>query len=84
MSAAEPVQSIFELTSPVKAGTTNTLSAIASSGLPVTFKVLVGRAKLSGDRLKVVAQGTVVVSANQPGSHLYLAASAVTRSIKVE
>jgi subtilase family serine protease len=70
--------------SPVKTGTTITLSATASSGLPVTFSVIQGHAKLNGTTLKLNTVGTVVVAANQAGSHHYLPAPEVTRTIKVD
>jgi uncharacterized repeat protein (TIGR03803 family) len=45
-----------------------TLSATATSGLPVGFSVLSGPATLSGNVLTVTGAGTVVVQASQPGN----------------
>ncbi len=67
----------------VKVGTTIVLSATASSGLPVTFSVSEGRAKLTGNSLKLTTAGTVVVAADQAGNRHYLAALRVTRTITV-
>ncbi len=60
-----------------------TLSAKASSGLPVSFSVFSGPATLNGSTLTVTGTGTVVVAANQAGNADYLAAPQVTRSILV-
>lgn len=60
-----------------------TLSATASSGLPVTFSVLSGPATLSGNVLTITGQGTIVVAANQAGNSTYAAATQVTQSIVV-
>ncbi len=69
--------------SPESVGATIVLSATASSGLPVTFSVIKGHAKLSGDSLKLTTAGTVVIAANQAGSHHYLPAPQVARTIVV-
>jgi len=45
-----------------------TLSATASSGLPVIFSVLSGPATVSGSTLTITGVGTVVVAANQAGN----------------
>ncbi len=45
-----------------------TLSATASSGLPVTFSVLSGPGTLSGNSLTITGVGTIVIAANQIGS----------------
>jgi subtilase family serine protease len=68
----------------VNLGTTILLSATASSGLPVTFSVTEGHAKLNGDTLKLNTAGTVVVAANQAGGHHDLPAPEVTRKIIVK
>src|SRR5580693_2541234 len=44
-----------------------TLSATASSGLPVTFSVVSGPGTISGSTLTITGVGTVVVAANQAG-----------------
>jgi N-acetylneuraminic acid mutarotase len=61
-----------------------TLTATASSGLPVSFTVQSGPAKVSGNTLTLTGgTGTVVVVSNQAGNSNYLAAAPVSRSIKV-
>jgi hypothetical protein len=60
-----------------------TLSATASSGLPVSFSVLSGPATVSGATLSFTGVGTVVVAADQPGNSTYAAAPEVTHSIVV-
>jgi N-acetylneuraminic acid mutarotase len=60
------------------------LSATASSGLPVTFSVLSGPAKVSAAKLNIIGVGTVIVAANQAGDAKYSRAPQVTRSITVK
>jgi len=70
--------------SPVTYGTgTITLSASASSGLPVTFSILSGPGALSGNVLTTTGIGAIVVAANQPGNANYAAAPQVTHTIIV-
>jgi hypothetical protein len=65
-------------------GGTLTLTApAASSGLPVTLKVLSGPAKLTGTRLTFTGVGTVTIAANQVGNADVAAAPQVTASITV-
>jgi hypothetical protein len=59
------------------------LSAGASSGLAVTFRVLSGPGLVSGSALTITGAGTVVVAADQPGNANYSAAIEVTQSITV-
>jgi hypothetical protein len=60
-----------------------TLSATATSGLPVTFSVLSGPGTVSGSTLTITGGGTIVVAANQAGNADYAAATQVTQSIVV-
>ncbi|MGC2163408.1 MAG: chitobiase/beta-hexosaminidase C-terminal domain-containing protein, partial [Silvibacterium sp.] len=60
-----------------------TLSATATSGLPVTFSVLSGPGSVSGDALTITGVGTIVVAANQAGNADYTAAPQVTQSVVV-
>ncbi len=60
-----------------------TLSASASSGLPVSFSVVSGPATLNGNSLSFTGAGTVVVAANQAGDANYDAAAPVTQPIQV-
>lgn len=52
------------------------LSAVASSGLPVTYALVSGPATLNGDTLTLVSDGTVVVRASQAGDANYQSATA--------
>ena len=60
-----------------------TLSAAATSGLPVGFSVISGPATLSGNGLTVTGAGTVVVQASQAGNATYAAATPVDESFAV-
>lgn len=61
-----------------------TLSATASSGLPVSFSVSDGDATVSGNVLTVNSADTIEVVASQTGSDIYNAATTVTQSFIVE
>jgi hypothetical protein len=60
-----------------------TLSATATSGLPVTFRVLSGPATVTGATLTLTGYGTVLVAADQPGNTLYDPAPEVSQSVLV-
>jgi hypothetical protein len=60
-----------------------TLSATATSGLPVTFTVKSGPATLSGNVLTATGAGSVVVAADQAGNALWQAATEVTQALTV-
>jgi hypothetical protein len=60
-----------------------TLSATASSGLPVSFSVVSGPASVNGNSLAILGTGTIVVAANQSGNINYSAAQAVTLTLMV-
>jgi hypothetical protein len=64
-------------------GNTISLSASASSGLPVTFNVISGPATVSNDVLTVTGVGTVTVEASQAGDGIYGAATPVDQSFSV-
>jgi len=59
------------------------VSAGASSGLPVTFKVASGPATASGGTITVTGPGTVVVTASQAGNATFAPASDVSQSFTV-
>jgi hypothetical protein len=59
------------------------LSASASSGLPVTFTVVSGPAKISGKTVTLTGTGTVEIRASQAGNADYNAALSVSRSFTV-
>ena len=52
------------------------LAAHASSGLPVTFSVINGQAAVNDQQLALLGEGAVTVRAINPGSPLWLSASA--------
>jgi uncharacterized repeat protein (TIGR01451 family) len=61
-----------------------TISATASSGLPVTFSLVSGPATLSGNTVTLTgATGTVSIKASQAGNSQYNPAADVTRSFGV-
>jgi len=57
--------------------------AVASSGLPVSFKIVSGPAKLRGSALTLTGAGPVEIQASQPGNATYVAAAPVTRTIAI-
>jgi hypothetical protein len=59
-----------------KVGTSHSLTATASSGLPVTFSLAAGTATLSGSTVTVTQAGSVTVRATQAGNENYLPATA--------
>ena len=64
-------------------GGSATLSAVASSGLAVTYSVLSGSCVVSGNTLTATAAGTCVIAADQPGNSRYGAAQRATASVAV-
>ena len=60
-----------------------TVSAYASSGLPVSFNIQSGPATISGNTLTITGAGTVTVRAKQEGSIDYNAAPRVDQSFTV-
>jgi sugar lactone lactonase YvrE len=60
-----------------------TLSASATSGLPVTFTIKSGAATLSGNVLTATGAGSVVIAADQAGNALWQAATEVTQTLTV-
>ena len=60
-----------------------TLSATASSGLPVTYKVDSGPGAISGSTLTILGGGSITVEADQSGNSTYSAATPVQQVITV-
>ena len=60
-----------------------TVSATASSGLPVTFSVASGPATISGNTVTINGTGTITILASQAGNGIYSAAPGVTQSFQV-
>jgi hypothetical protein len=74
----------FGALSPVTYGVAPaTLTATASSGLPVTFTRISGPATIVNGLLTVTGAGSVVVRANQAGDATYAAAASVDRTLVV-
>lgn len=74
----------FPALSPVTYGVAPiTLSATASSGLPVTFSLVSGQATLVGTTLTILAAGGVVIQADQAGDAAHPPAPAVRRTLFV-
>lgn len=68
LTSAEPQTITFPEVGVVKVGQTVTLTATASSGLPVTYKVVSGSATVSGDQATFTGAGRVTLSAIQSGT----------------
>ncbi|MGD0089915.1 MAG: MBG domain-containing protein [Planctomycetota bacterium] len=60
-----------------------TVSATASSGLPVSFSILLGPAAINGNTLTILGAGNVTVRASQAGNGAYNAAPSVDQSFGV-
>jgi uncharacterized protein (TIGR03437 family) len=60
-----------------------TVSATASSGLPVAFSIASGPATITGNTITITGVGIVVVQASQAGNANYTAALAVTQPFTV-
>lgn len=52
-------------------GTTITLNATATSGLPVTYRLLSGPATLSGNSLTINDEGRIIIEVRQEGNEMY-------------
>lgn len=59
------------------------LSAKASSGLPVQFRVVSGPGKISGHELAITGAGTIVIAAIQPGTSGVAPTQEVKRGLTV-
>ncbi|QDK77420.1 hypothetical protein EXU85_01935 [Spirosoma sp. KCTC 42546] len=84
-SVSKRSQSIFFTTvSPKTFGDAPfSLTATATSGLPVTFSVVSGPATVNGDTLTLTAAGTVLVEARQVGNNVYDPANSIQQSFVV-
>lgn len=60
-----------------------TMSATASSGLPVIFNLKYGNAILQNNKLTILGVGTVIIEGIQSGDQLFNPASNVTRNFEV-
>jgi parallel beta-helix repeat protein len=60
-----------------------TVTATASSGLAVSYRIVSGPATISGNTITVTGTGTVTVEASQEGNSVYGAAVAVKQSFSV-
>jgi len=59
------------------------LTATASSGLPVSYTVVSGPGKITGNVLSFTGEGEVIIQANQPGNENYLPADSVQQTVLV-
>ena len=62
---------------------TQTLAAVATSGLPITYNIVSGPATLAGSSITFTGVGTVVISADQPGNANVNPAPQVTATVTV-
>jgi hypothetical protein len=62
---------------------TLTLSATASSGLAVSFRVVSGPGSITGNQFTITGTGSITVAADQPGNSKYEPASAALRTFSV-
>jgi hypothetical protein len=84
VTAASQIISFTPPVTPVNYGVPPiTLSASASSGLPVTFSVLSGPGAVNGSILAITGPGTVIVAADQAGDTDYTPAAEVQQTIVV-
>ena len=84
LTVAKATQTItFEPLATRSYGDVFTLSATASSGLPVTYTVVSGPAALGGNTVALTGVGTVTIRASQAGNANYNAATAVEQSFTV-
>ncbi len=60
-----------------------TIKATASSGLPVTFKVISGPASISGSTLTITGAGNITVDASQAGNNSFKPANSIKQSFTV-
>ncbi|MFY0625047.1 MAG: T9SS type A sorting domain-containing protein [Reichenbachiella sp.] len=60
-----------------------TLSATASSTLPVSFSVISGPATITGTNMSITGAGTVIVQADQNGDNDFYSASPIQRTFNV-
>jgi hypothetical protein len=70
--------------SPVSFGASGVpLSAVATSGLAVSFAIVSGPGAITGNTLTFTGAGTIVVAVNQAGDSDYLAAPQVSQTVVV-
>lgn len=65
-------------------GSSYTLTALTTSGLPVTYSVVSGSATVSGSVLTVSGAGAVTIKATQSGNASYAPASSVTQTFTAQ
>jgi hypothetical protein len=59
------------------------LNATASSGLPVSYRVVSGPATITGNQVTLTGSGQVTIEASQAGNDLYNPAAAISRNFTV-
>lgn len=70
----------------VYAGNTYQLNASASSGLPVKYTITSGNnlARINGNTLTTISQGTITITAEQAGNENYFTAPVITKTINIK
>jgi hypothetical protein len=81
--AANQTISFGPLTNQTYGNAPFTVSATASSGLPVTFSIVSGPATVAGNTVTITGAGTVTVAASQAGNGTWNAATNVNQSFTV-
>ena len=84
LTAAKAKQTIrFDLASQeLQIGESMVFAAVASSGQPITFRLISGRGELNGSTLVATGAGRVEIEAEQPGNDRYLEAK-IQRALQV-
>jgi hypothetical protein len=83
LTIEKATQSIAFALGSLNLGQDVTLSATATSGLPVSFSVISGPATLNGATLSTTSQGSVTIRATQSGDNNFHAASPVDQTVEV-
>src|SRR5205085_4752018 len=84
VAKADQTISFGALTNKAYGDASFTISATATSQLPVSFSILSGPATISGNTVSITGAGTVVVRASQAGTANYNAANNVDQSFVVK
>ncbi len=80
----EPQTITFASVTAPSTGSSTTLNATASSGLPVSFTASPSTVcTVNGDTLTAVASGTCTVTASQPGNATFAAAASVAQTVSI-
>jgi gliding motility-associated-like protein len=84
LAAKEPQSIIFPTISDKSClDSSFTLSATATSGLPVTFSLVSGAATLEGNKVTILGQGVILIVASQQGNDNFEPASEVYQTVLI-